>query len=248
MTLGVSEHRGGVRGLPQAARRGFSLTDVLVTMAVISVLLSILMPSLSSIRETARQVICRSNSRQLGIGITQYAADHEDHVPRSVFVPDGPTNFKPWETMKLRIDPNSAWDGLGRLYSDEYSPAPLVFYCPSHKGDNRYQVYADAWASETGQIIGNYQYRARAPADGVPANILTDRLAAMRPGTTLIADGFRTQADFNHQIGANVFRADTSVAWFSDRNREVVDQLPKDTITPPQTLSFQQVWSELDRR
>jgi len=226
--------------------------DVLVTMAVIAVLLSLLAPSLSSIRETARQVVCRSNIRQIGIGLTQFAAEHGDRLPHSVYVPEGPTNFKPWETMTLRIELGSVWDGLGLLYSEEYTTAAQVFYCPSHKGGNRYLVYEDAWASDTGLLIGNFQYRGRVqlvPAQ--PNSNGTDRLSAMRSGTTLLADGFRTQDDFNHEVGANLFRADSSVAWFSDRGNGFASQfssLPKDgTAGLPTGNLVELLWQSLDR-
>jgi len=259
MALGVQRHPETISAMPASAvparaGRAFTMIDVLVTMAVIAVLMSILMPTLSSVRETARQVVCRSNVRQMGIGLTQFAQDHADHLPRSVFTDDTtPGNYKPWETMKLRVVPGSAWDGLGYLYSEEYTPAPLVFYCPSHKGEHPYVVYEDAWGSDQGLIIGNYQYRGRAPAAGVPATPgnRTDRLSAMSANITLIADGFRTQSDFNHELGAgsfgaNLFRADSSVAWFTEHSSGAIADIPKDTTAAPS--EYDQVWQELDRR
>ncbi len=248
MALGVSGQPKPIFPTRGPAVRGFSLIDVLVTMAVIAVLLSILTPSLSSIRETARQVICRSNIRQLGIGVTQFAAEHGDRVPPSVYVPEGSGTLAPWETMTLRIAPGSKWDGLGHLYEGEYTSAAQVFHCPSHTGNHRYQVYAPSWASESGLLVGNFQYRGRAE---IRPGSSTDRLSGMSGGTSLISDGFRTQSDFNHQIGANLFRADNSVAWFSDREGTFstrFSELPKDTASsPPNASLVQLLWQALDR-
>jgi hypothetical protein len=241
MALGVQRHPETVLSAPGLRGRAFTMVDVLVTMAVIAVLLSLLMPTLSSVRETARQVVCRSNTRQVGIGLTTFAGDHEDRLPHSVFIEQANT---PWETVQLRKLPESGWDGLGLLYSEEYTPAPLVFYCPSHRGDHRYLNYEDAWGGDVGLIVGNFQYRGRAP---VPHGPPTDRLSVMSPNTTLIADGFRSQIDFNHQIGANRFRADISVGWFSDRGGSVVAQLPKDGVSAPPSNYTEGIWEELDK-
>jgi type II secretory pathway pseudopilin PulG len=260
MALGVQRHPETISAVParrvrRAFTRAFTMIDVLVTMAVIAVLMSILMPTLSSVRETARQVVCRSNVRQMGMGLTQFAEGHADRLPHSVFTEGTGTNYKPWDTMTLRIAPGSGWDGLGFLYSDEFTPAPLVFYCPSHKGENPYIAFEDAWGSDQGLIVGNFQYRGRAPAAGLPLSDAnrTDRLSAMASNVTLIADGFRAQTDFNHEMGAatfgaNLFRADSSVGWFTDRPGSAIAQIPKDTTSTPASGDYDQVWQELDHR
>src|SRR6187401_2774510 len=65
--------------------RAFSLVDVLVTLAVISVLIGLLLPTLSGVRETTRQVVCRSNVRQIGFGIILFADDRAGKLPPSVY-------------------------------------------------------------------------------------------------------------------------------------------------------------------
>lgn len=56
-------------------RCGFSLIELLVVVAVIALLLAILLPSLASARAQARQAVCGSNLRQLGVALHMYAGE-----------------------------------------------------------------------------------------------------------------------------------------------------------------------------
>lgn len=239
-------------------RTGFTLIDVLVSMAIITVLISLLAPSLSTVRESARQVICRSNVRQCGISIQQYADQNFDFVPRSLV----DQQAHPWDSIYLRYGASSSsatppghqgeWDGLGMLYNKEFLPAPKIFYCPSHKGLNPFIAYADQWAGGDGAIVGNYQYRGGGPPAGSrppspgQAPVITQVLPSIVPSAALVADGMRVQADFNHIVGSTVLRADLSVVWFPDSNRDVLNLLPKDTAQTVNAQNFAQAWNMLD--
>lgn len=62
-------------------QRGFTLTELLVTMAVLAILVSLLLPVMESVQEHGRQTACSSNQRQLVAAITTWAQDHEDVFP-----------------------------------------------------------------------------------------------------------------------------------------------------------------------
>jgi len=60
---------------------GFTLIELLVVISIIAVLMSILMPALGKVKEQAKNVLCQSNQRQLGIAIISYTHDNNDKMP-----------------------------------------------------------------------------------------------------------------------------------------------------------------------
>jgi prepilin-type N-terminal cleavage/methylation domain-containing protein len=56
---------------------GFTLIELLVVVAVIAVLLAVLLPALSGVREAAKRTMNASNLRQIAVSVTAYAADYD---------------------------------------------------------------------------------------------------------------------------------------------------------------------------
>ncbi len=71
--------RASPRGVPTFA--AFSLIELLVVISVISILIGISLPALSSATGTARELACVSNARQSGLAVALYANESEGHVP-----------------------------------------------------------------------------------------------------------------------------------------------------------------------
>jgi len=212
--------------------------DLMVSMAVVAILIALMMPSLSTVREAARKVVCSSNVRQIGLGVAMYADDHRGLLPYTKFAdlaPGGQSNSQAMMILRT-VDLTDAWDGLGYLYSVGYLDAAGVFYCPSHHGEHPFSRYAQQWSGADGEIFGNYQFRG--------SESIT--LDAFHGGQAMVADGMRMASDYNHFVGANVLRADMTVRWYSDSGRAVASLLPESAVDPNASQKINDAWDAID--
>lgn len=232
--------RCGVASRARFARSGFTLVDILVSLTVIAVLISLLLPSLSGVRELTRRVVCASNARQHGLGLAMFLEDSKGVLPESKFEAKQRADDKGQlqNMMIARTSETPAeWDGLGVLYETEYLQAPQVFYCPSHTGEHPYATYASLWSDVTsGQVVINYHYRGS----------LTAGSAQQPDRVSMITDGLRTRSDYNHKVGSNVLRADFSVKWFADPARAVAQSLPSMEGEVAAADKVQDAWLTID--
>jgi prepilin-type N-terminal cleavage/methylation domain-containing protein/prepilin-type processing-associated H-X9-DG protein len=76
--------------------RGFTLVELLVVIGIIAILVAILLPSLTAAQKQARNVMCKSNLRQIAMWGLQYANDNRAGIL--------PTNGDEGSAT-----PNSAW-------------------------------------------------------------------------------------------------------------------------------------------
>ncbi len=65
----------------QYHRHGFTLIELLVVVAIIALLISILLPALSNAKNTAKDAVCASNLRQLGLATEYYVQDENGRIP-----------------------------------------------------------------------------------------------------------------------------------------------------------------------
>jgi len=218
---------------PQGYRRGFSLLELIVVISITSLLLGLLMPVLSSVRENANRVLCGSNQRQLGQALTMYSGDRRNRLPvASVLdlpVPDPSllarvrkgvgslVSINTYSYNDVRNIPiplqDSTWDGLGELYRLRYLDTPEPYYCPSHKGEHTLLECSDLWDDPLviDPLFGNYHYVGH-------KDWRTGRRRSLLQGRELVlaTDGLRTKSDFSHGVGYNTLRGDGSVTWKDD--------------------------------
>lgn len=62
-------------------RRGFTLVELLVVMAIIALLVALLLPAIQSTRESARRTECLNNLHNLEIALHDYAGAHSEQFP-----------------------------------------------------------------------------------------------------------------------------------------------------------------------
>ncbi len=61
--------------------RAFTLIELLVVVAIIALLISILLPALHNARNSAKDAVCGSNLRQLGLATEYYVRDNDSRLP-----------------------------------------------------------------------------------------------------------------------------------------------------------------------
>lgn len=108
MTSKLTTHRDPRTG---CVRRAFTIIELLVVISIITLMISLLLPSLSASKERTRAAACSSNLRQLGIGVVNYADNSNSYFPVGVLPGSGD-----W-----------LWPAIVRGQVNDMD----LFYCPS---------------------------------------------------------------------------------------------------------------------
>jgi prepilin-type N-terminal cleavage/methylation domain-containing protein len=119
---------------------GFTLIELLVVISIIALLLAILMPALSRVRETAKRSVCSSQVNQVGLAMTAYTSDYDGRMPT---YNSNNANANPYlliHSYALYRSESAFVDPAGKplpmklavLYERKYIANPKVFYCPSN--------------------------------------------------------------------------------------------------------------------
>lgn len=101
-------------------RSAFTLIELLVVIAIIAILAAILFPVFAQARESARQVQCASNMRQLGLAMRMYITDNDETWFPSVHL-DYRDGFAPQQNWLGYDNNNFGIDG--GMYGHVFEPA-----------------------------------------------------------------------------------------------------------------------------
>ena len=150
-------------------KAGFTLIELLVVVAIIAVLISILVPSLKAAREQAKQVVCLSNLRQVGMIFSYYAEDNKGDVPPGDPFPEGPDQWFmkliPYIFTQYHInDWGQIEDAAGSVVHNMRYIGWELYDCPSYKQPSGYYPWPDAKMNVYGYYNAN-------PPGWVPVNL-----------------------------------------------------------------------------
>lgn len=111
---------------------GFTIVELLVVIGIIAILAGILLPVLSKSRESANDIACRNNLRQIAIATRMYSTDFDDNIPDAYLL--GGANFRRGRGQTNPADPTSVPEvyGPGPLYYElKYLRNEEAWICPS---------------------------------------------------------------------------------------------------------------------
>ena len=106
----------------QRPRRGFTLIELLVVIGIIAILAAMLLPALAGTKAKSLNASCATQLRQIGVGMTVYAADNNDYVL--------PARGAGGACNQRAITPPQA-ASLALVHLDSNTNGPNIWCCPS---------------------------------------------------------------------------------------------------------------------
>ncbi len=119
--------------------RGFTLIELLMVVAILGILLSLLLPSLSAAREKAKFAVCKNNQKQIAIGYISYVNSNNGFYP-AVFEHG---NYIGWDdVLSPYMGLNYTQEQIDKNRITDPNYESLVLACPSDdvpRGNNGFK-------------------------------------------------------------------------------------------------------------
>ncbi len=122
-------------------RLGFTLIELLVVIAIIALLISIVLPTLKKVTSYARQTVCVSNLRQLGMMISIYSEENNQAVLPSAR--NSAPELRYPDNQDLALGGPPWYEILRETQGLEYSKGNAsILHCPLDRRDKGYCSYS----------------------------------------------------------------------------------------------------------
>lgn len=155
--------------LPEG-RRGFTLVELLVVVAVIAILAGLLLPALGRAKSSSWKTACLANLRQQGVAWTLYLDDNAGRFPdRRDLKTSLPGGWRPWAGWP-NSDPRTGWSWV---VLESLIREPRVFRCPAIAAGpmSRHEAVVQAAGGATNAVTtGYWMWRFDRPDDPVPSD------------------------------------------------------------------------------
>jgi prepilin-type N-terminal cleavage/methylation domain-containing protein/prepilin-type processing-associated H-X9-DG protein len=126
----------------RSARRGFTLVELIVVLAIIGVLMSLLLPAVQKVREAASRIKCLNNLKQLGLALQGFHADRQYFPPGLISSVEDVSDAE--ATGFTLLLPYLEQENAYRIYTfdrpwsnvanyDAVAVNVKVFFCPSNR-------------------------------------------------------------------------------------------------------------------
>jgi prepilin-type N-terminal cleavage/methylation domain-containing protein len=191
---------------------GFTLVELLVVITIIGMLMALLLPAVNAAVESARQISCKNNMRNLGIALINFESSNQRFPGYTQWIGNnkGP-NDSGW-SWAVAILPNLDHHDWYDEFINGFSPGPTegrrsdVFICPSDPptaaegADNSFVISA-------GYASAEQQYEI--PANGVAHKYVGNQKVATSVEFISASDG----APYTLLVSENVSAANWHVGW-----------------------------------